>query len=77
MREFANRLRSVGETLDRRATTSANTESQNVRAAASSVDRAAEQLADGNGSESELLAVLHDAADAIDASVADEVSGQL
>lgn len=66
MRELANRLRKVGESLDHRQEERTPTNgSSTVRAAASAVDRAAQNLAEGRGNESELVAALGDATAAI------------
>lgn len=75
MRELANRLRQVGESLDHtRHDHMPMADSASVRAAAISVDGAAANLADGRGSQSELIAALDDAADAITATRAHDAS---
>jgi hypothetical protein len=65
MHELANRLRKVGESIDSRRSETSTNQSARVRAAALSVDEAAEDVAEGNANESQLVDVLGDATDAI------------
>ena len=64
MHELANRLRKVGDSINRGSSTS-DDQSGRIRAAASSVDESAQELAEGRASESQLVDVLGDATHAI------------
>jgi hypothetical protein len=67
MHELAHRLRKVGDSIDNTSTTSNGLKktASTVRAAATSLDNAAGNLADGRGRRTELDAALNDAIDAI------------
>ena len=65
MHELANRLRKVGESIDFTRSDTSTNQSAHIRAAASSVDDAAQDLAEGHASESQLVDVLGDATNAI------------